>query len=70
VVPEGRKVGPLTLQTNHSLSGQALNNSEYFREFKPPLVRTHDSSYSDLDTAMSVPVRIALHAQLPIITVN
>ncbi len=30
--------------------GLAFDNSEYFREFKPPIVRTHDSAYSDLDT--------------------
>ncbi len=30
--------------------GLAFDNSEYFKEFKPQLVRTHDSAYSDLDT--------------------
>lgn len=30
--------------------GTTFDNSEYFRAFNPPLVRTHDSAYSDLDT--------------------
>lgn len=30
--------------------GTAFDNSEYFNEFNPPLVRVHDSAYSDLDT--------------------
>lgn len=30
--------------------GLSFDNSEYFRAFNPPLVRTHDSAYSDLDT--------------------